>query len=95
MKLPKRRRRAAMAADSDDESSSAVSSSSSEAEEAPPPLAPNRARRANAGNRMAAVMAEKERPEEDNVYDDLWGGFNDVRFNHFLIVDLIVLVGGK
>ena len=27
---------------------------------------------------MAIVMAQKEKTEEDTVYDELWGGFNDV-----------------
>jgi hypothetical protein len=64
------------------EDETAASSSSSEEEEVvpPPPLAPNRSRRANAGNLMAKLLAEKEveKAEGDEIYESLWGGFKDV-----------------
>ncbi|KAI6243293.1 Vacuolar protein sorting-associated protein 72-like protein [Aphelenchoides fujianensis] len=64
----------------DEDGEEAAESSSDEEPELPPPLAPNRSRRANAGNRMAQLLTEKEREvqEGDEVYETLYGGFNDV-----------------
>lgn len=61
----------------------AAATSSDEEIVAPPPLAPNRSRRANAGNLMAKLMSgeELERRDDDEVYEKLYGGFLDVRFS--------------
>ncbi|KAI6212511.1 Intraflagellar transport protein 52-like protein [Aphelenchoides besseyi] len=53
-------------------------SSSEEEVELPEPLAPNRSRRSNAGNRMAQMLTEKEKQEGDEVYETLYGGFDEV-----------------
>ncbi|KAI6243516.1 Vacuolar protein sorting-associated protein 72-like protein [Aphelenchoides fujianensis] len=73
--------RSAVDEDEEDGEEAAEESSSDEEPELPPPLAPNRSRRANAGNRMAQLLTEKEREvqEGDEVYETLYGGFNDKR----------------
>lgn len=65
--------------DTTDEEKMESSSESEESEPEPEYLAPNRSRRANAGNRMAALLTKAHAHDAaDEFYDSAYGGFKEV-----------------
>lgn len=66
--------------DEENEAESMQGSDESETETTLQYLAPNRSRRSNAGNKMAALLNTAHANAADEFYESAYGGFNEVNF---------------